>query len=185
MAPSEILPLENLAYKLRDFYVASQREIDRIMRDRGASFARTKLLMFIGAAEWVRSTDLAEAFGHAPRTVTEAIDGLERDGLILRAPDPADRRMKRISITEQGRLAIKASEPARKKFVADVFGILEPAEIASFSAILEKLTDRLKLIDQTEAGASVTGEVGEVGGASAQQQENHQGEGRGRAAGEA
>jgi DNA-binding MarR family transcriptional regulator len=182
MAPSEPSEAEDLAYRLRDFYMASQRGLDRVMRDRGASFARTKLLMFIERADWVRSTDLAEAFGHAPRTVTEAIDGLERDGLVRRVPDKADRRIKRISITEQGRLAIKASEPARKTFVGEVFGGLDPGEIAAFNAILEKLTDRLKRMDQTGAGTNASEK--ELG-ASAQQHEDQHRQGSGRTTGEA
>ena len=49
---------EDLAAGLRDLYIASQRALDRIMRTHGASFARTKLLLFVDRAEWVRAIDL-------------------------------------------------------------------------------------------------------------------------------
>ena len=63
----------------------------------------------------LRATDIAELFGLAPRTVTESLDALERAGLLRREADPADRRVKRISITEEGRRAITATEPLRLK----------------------------------------------------------------------
>ncbi len=145
---------EDVAAGLRDLYVVSQRALDRIMRLHGASFARTKLLMFIDQADWVRGIDVVESFGLAPRTVTEAIDGLERDGLVRRDPDPLDRRTKRISITAAGRLVIRNSEPARKAFIDEVFGILEPGETAMFGKALDKLRARVREIDQRSASPS-------------------------------
>jgi DNA-binding MarR family transcriptional regulator len=38
----------------------------------------------------------------APRTMTDIIDVLERDGLVKRVPDPADRRSVQAVITESG-----------------------------------------------------------------------------------
>lgn len=140
--------IEEVSAGLRDLYVISQRALDRIMRMHGASFARTKLLLFVNQAEWVRGIDVVDAFGLAPRTVTEAIDGLERDGLVRRDPDPMDRRTKRISITDAGRLVIQNSEPARKAFVDDVFGILEPEETAMFGRVLDKLRARVRALDE-------------------------------------
>ncbi len=143
--------IEDVAADLRDLYVGSQRALNRIMRMHGASYARTKLLMFVDQAEWVRGIDVAETFGVAPRTVTEAIDGLERDGLVRRDPDPVDRRTKRISITPAGRLVIRNSEPARQAFVTEVFGILDPAEMALLRQVLDKLRARVREVDRRSA----------------------------------
>jgi len=51
-----------------DFYVGIHRALDRLMKANGASLARTKLLLYIKRGAAVRSADIAEAFGHAPRT---------------------------------------------------------------------------------------------------------------------
>lgn len=153
---------EDLAAGLRDLYIASQRALDRIMRTHGASFARTKLLLFVDRAEWVRAIDLAEAFSYAPRTVTEAIDGLERDGLVRRDPDPVDRRTKRISITEAGRAVLRTSEPARKQFVAEVFGVLDAGESEAFGRVLEKLLAQVHAMTGEQAdGQAGGGLIGE------------------------
>ncbi len=45
---------------------------------------------------------LADRLNVVPRTITDVIDVLERDGLIRRVPDPDDRRSTRAVLTEAG-----------------------------------------------------------------------------------
>ena len=113
------------------------------MRAQGASFARARVLMHIAQRGPLRSIDLASWFGYAPRTVTEAIDGLERDGLVRRDPDPGDRRAKRISLTPAGVAAADAAEASRVRYVEDVFGALSPAECGALVGLVGKLNERL------------------------------------------
>jgi DNA-binding MarR family transcriptional regulator len=80
--------------------------------------------------------------------VTEAIDALERDGLVRRTADPVDRRAKRLSITPAGEAALAASEPARQKFLEDIFGQLSSEERHSLSATLRKMNHRLEQIER-------------------------------------
>ena len=136
--------IDAVADELRRFYVRSHQRLDRAMREQGVSFARTKLLLFVERAGYVRSADIAETFGQTPRTVTEAIDALERDGLLRRDPDPGDRRVKRVSITARGSAAVRVSEPSRRAFVDDVFGALDEDEIDLLAHLLSKLNMRLK-----------------------------------------
>lgn len=134
---------ESASDALRNFYNRSHRLIDGMMTAQGASYARTRLLMYIAKVGSPRSIDLADFFGYAPRSVTEAIDGLERDGLVRRDPDPADRRAKRLSLTPAGVLAAASGETTRQHFIEDVFGALDPAECAALVALVEKLNRRL------------------------------------------
>lgn len=139
----ELSDHERVADALRDLYLRSHRVIDRTMAARGASLARTKLLLLIAREGSLRSADVATYFGHAPRTVTEAIDGLERDGLVRRDPDPADRRAKRISLTDAGAAVVRHTEGARRTFVEQVFGVLSPGECQTIVALIGRVNDRL------------------------------------------
>jgi DNA-binding MarR family transcriptional regulator len=47
--------------------------------------------------------DLADVLGCDASNVTGIVDGLERRGLVTRRPDPADRRVKHLVLTEEGR----------------------------------------------------------------------------------
>jgi len=137
---------ERAADMLRDFYLRSHRAIDRIMAGEGASFARARLLMHIAREGPLRSVEIASSFGHAPRTVTEAIDGLERDGLVRRTADPSDRRAKNISITDAGRVAIKGAEASKLAYIDAVFGALSAAECGEIVRLMGKLNDRIETI---------------------------------------
>src|SRR5216684_9160852 len=51
--------------------------------------------------------DLAEDLESTPRNITGLVDHLERDGLVERVPDPADRRSVRARLTPAGRERIE------------------------------------------------------------------------------
>ncbi len=139
-----LVDCERAAEALRDYYLRAHRLLDRLMMTHGTSLARTKLLLLVASDGPVRSTDIASALGQAPRTVTEAIDALERDGLVRRDPDPDDRRAKRISVTAAGEAAIAASEPIRTRFLLDVFGTLEKDELDALVHMIGKMSDRIE-----------------------------------------
>lgn len=136
---------DQLIKNLARVYLLTHRRLNRAMAEQGASLARTKLLLYVGAQGGAaRAADIAELFDLAPRTVTEALDGLERDGLIQRAADHDDRRVKRIAITPAGAAAIAASEPLRQRLVAEQFAVLDMAEHGALTMLLGKVAAALE-----------------------------------------
>jgi DNA-binding MarR family transcriptional regulator len=133
-------------YALRDFYAKSQLEMDRLLKTQGISLPRVRLLGFILEKGETRSVDVAEAFSYAPRTVTEALDGLEKAGLIERRASLEDRRSKRIVLTDAGREALALAQPTVQHFVNEVFGALDKGEQEMLAVLVEKLTARLDRI---------------------------------------
>ncbi|NIJ07705.1 DNA-binding MarR family transcriptional regulator [Sphingomonas vulcanisoli] len=121
----------------------SHRMMDRLMAAKGVSYARARPLMMIAREGRLRTTDLAILLGLTPRTVTEAIDGLERDGLVLREPDSMDRRAKWISLTALGQQAMAAADAEKKAYIDQVFGALDEGEQRDLLALLAKLNSRL------------------------------------------
>lgn len=113
------------------------------MAAKGVSYARARPLMMIAREGRLRTTDLAILLGLTPRTVTEAIDGLERDGLVLREPDSMDRRAKWISLTALGQQAMAAADAEKKAYIDQVFGALDEGEQRDLLALLAKLNSRL------------------------------------------
>lgn len=129
-----------LAESLRDYYLKAHRLLDQAMKREGISYARLKLLVFIGHAGSARATDIADFFGYAPRTVTEAVDALEREGLVARVPDPNDRRVKNISLTEAGDAIVGQAGPVRQYWLERVFSVLDAHERDALLAILDRMT---------------------------------------------
>ncbi len=134
---------EALLEGMRDLHLRIYRLFNTMLKREGASLAQLKLLLFIERGQAVRSIDISEAFGFAPRTVTEALDALEREGLVRREPDPNDRRAKRISITAAGRVVIRNADPAKKAMTGQIFEILSPSDAQTLQRLLDMLNARL------------------------------------------
>ena len=131
--------IDQLVGTYAEVYLQLMRTADRLMAEQGASLAQTKLLLCLKKRGPLRGSDIADFFGQSPRTVTEAIDGLERSGLVQRDPDPNDRRAKLVSITAKGLEAAAKTEPLRRQLIEQTFGVLEPAEQTELLRILRKL----------------------------------------------
>ncbi|OUI92736.1 MarR family transcriptional regulator [Acetobacter indonesiensis] len=128
---------------LRDFYVTSQRIMERVCEVKGVSFTRIRLMIFIERRGWTRSADVIDVLSLAPRTVTEAIDALEKEGLACRTPDPEDRRVKRVSLTPKGLDILAEFEPIRNAFAEDLFKVLNKDEESALITLLKRLNGRL------------------------------------------
>lgn len=136
----EISENEELMRELGRVYLMAHRRIDRAMTAGGASLARTKFLIYISRHDGsAHAAIIADLFDLAPRTVTEALDALERDGLITRQADPADRRIKRLSITDEGLRAISATEPLRHELMDDICRYMAKEDRANLINSLRKM----------------------------------------------
>lgn len=119
------------------------RIVDRTMSCAGLSFARTKVLMRIANEGPMNQATLAGLLGFAPRSVTETIDALEREGLVTRAEDPQDRRARIVAITPAGRTAHEAAMAVKAEAMTEIFGSLSPAERSSLLALFDTIRSNL------------------------------------------
>jgi DNA-binding MarR family transcriptional regulator len=85
---------------------------------------------------------LAEAIGADKSRIIGTLDELQQAGLIDRTPDPADRRVRLLAITAQGR---RVRRTVRKEIQAQeeqVLTALTPADRKAFLRILQELHSR-------------------------------------------
>lgn len=133
-------PDQDFLADLARFYGGMRRWFDRAMMEQGASLAKTKLLIVIQhEGGKLRAADIADRFGVAPRTVTEGLDALEREGLVVRTQDPDDRRVKRLAITPAGEAAVAVTEPLRQRLAHDILSVLDEDERRNLQSTLQKL----------------------------------------------
>ena len=89
--------------------IATSHRLRRVLNTRlsrqpgvvGLSGPRLRLLLAVEEAGRLRMGDLAEDLGVTARTVTTLVDALEREGLLVRLPDPTDRRATLLALTER------------------------------------------------------------------------------------
>ena len=73
-------------------------------------------------------SELAAAEQVRPPTITRLVQQLERDGLLRRLPDPADRRVTRVSATAAGRRLLAAGRARRVRRLAADIGRLNASD---------------------------------------------------------
>ncbi|MFD0590319.1 MarR family winged helix-turn-helix transcriptional regulator [Paenibacillus sp. GCM10027627] len=64
------------------------------------SAPRLRVLSAVSDAKQIRMSELAAKLGIKARTVTDFVDALEQDGLLVRTQDPTDKRATLIELTE-------------------------------------------------------------------------------------
>jgi DNA-binding MarR family transcriptional regulator len=119
------------------------RLVDQTMSSAGLSLARCKVLMRLSECGPMNQARLAALLGFAPRSVTDTVDALERDGLVERTEDKADRRAHIVALTAAGHDALAAAQVTLAEAMAQIFGSLSAHELAAFAALLTKIGTNL------------------------------------------
>ena len=119
------------------------RLVDQSMTCAGLSLARFKVLMRLDENGPMNQATLAGLLGFAPRSVTDTVDALERDGLVQRTEDHNDRRARIVALTPSGSQAFESAQVVRLKVMDEIFGILAPAERATLVALLTTIRTNL------------------------------------------
>ncbi|MFJ2213629.1 MarR family winged helix-turn-helix transcriptional regulator [Streptomyces sp. NPDC101062] len=88
-----------------------------------------------------RMTDLATRLEVVPRAVTTLVDSLEASGWVRRAPDPTNRRVIRIELTDTGRATLRALRGARRSAAEDVLAPLTAEQREVLGGLLSTLVD--------------------------------------------
>jgi len=93
---------------------------------------------------------LAERTGVTRATITGLVDTLERDGLVVRSPDPEDRRMLSVGITPRGEKLLRKILPSHFRQMA---WLMEPLSESDRKTLVRLLTKVLQRAAGVAAGA--------------------------------
>ncbi len=102
---------------------------------------RMGVLFIVHHSGGIRMGDLAAKLNVAPRTVTDLVDGLERDGFLHRVPDPKDRRASLLELSDSARKDFDHIAQMRTNFVEEIFSPLSDEEKDQLIALLAKLRE--------------------------------------------
>jgi DNA-binding MarR family transcriptional regulator len=92
-----------------------------------------------------RMSRIAGAVGISPRSLTDLVDALTKEGYLRRLADPHDRRSVLIELTASGHEVVRAGRRARLTQAAQVFQDLDTTERANLERLLVKLVGRRSL----------------------------------------
>ncbi|MGH9155020.1 MAG: MarR family winged helix-turn-helix transcriptional regulator [Acidimicrobiales bacterium] len=125
---------ERLAVVMRLLRVCSSRS-----EIAGLSNARYEFLHLLVHGGPMRMGAAAKELSVSARTVTPMVDALEGDGLLVRSPDPTDRRAVMLSLTAAGLRLMRQVHDERIAMAANLFAPLDQSEQAALGALLDKI----------------------------------------------
>ncbi|MDH6182420.1 DNA-binding MarR family transcriptional regulator [Microbacteriaceae bacterium SG_E_30_P1] len=86
----------------------------------------------------MRPTALSEVLATGASHVSKIVGRLEADGLVVRAPDPSDRRATLISLTSAGEEAARGVYALGDRMIAEVLEDWSDADIREYTALTER-----------------------------------------------
>ena len=103
------------------------------------SVPRGRLLRAMLELGQPRMSELAASLGLNARTITTAVDALEKEGLLERQPEPADRRATRVTLTAAGRRHIEEWQAFQRELAETAMAPLSDDERRTLRDMLERL----------------------------------------------
>ncbi|EJL31210.1 transcriptional regulator [Caulobacter sp. AP07] len=115
------------------------RAFDDAMVEAGGSQPTWLVLLSLMPGGERSQSELAQAVGVQGPTLTHHLNGLEAQGLIVRARDPVDRRSHQVTLTPAGRARFLTLRQTAERFDARLRGDLGDAAVDQLRDLLAQL----------------------------------------------
>jgi DNA-binding MarR family transcriptional regulator len=129
------------------FYAGTVVEADVQISPAGLGVLRVLL-----ADDGLKSSDVAARGWSSPGTLTSVVDRLVREGYVQRRPDPADRRVVRLYLTDAGRQACERYVAVAGPRWRAAFDFVSPADEPVIRKFFTEMIDRFGELTRKERG---------------------------------
>lgn len=124
-----------------------RREANAAVEGFGLSEATTLPLVQLGRlGGGVRQMELAAALGIEGPSLVPQLDALEKARLVVRKPDPTDRRAKALFLTPRGEALLKQLDPHLGEIRARLLAEVSEEDLATCFAVLEKIENAARIL---------------------------------------
>ncbi len=111
------------------------------------SESQAELLRLVGRQPGISVSAAAAELSLAANTASTLVSKLAADGLLTRTPDPDDRRIGRLQLTESAQRIADASRAARRAALVEVLDELDPSDVRTLTEglrVLVNITEKLR-----------------------------------------
>jgi DNA-binding MarR family transcriptional regulator len=141
---------DGIARLISDSARLIKREFEARARSLGITREQAFALVALSRNEGVNQVRLAELMEMDAIPLFRLVDRLEASGLVRRERDPADRRARRLYLTQAGWATLDLLRPLMDQLGHDVCAGIDPEEIATFRKVLARMV--ANLAPETDAG---------------------------------
>ncbi|MCP3800827.1 MarR family transcriptional regulator [Allokutzneria sp. A3M-2-11 16] len=128
---------------------ALRRASARAAGDSALSNAKVELLLAVLRQPGISVKEVATVLCAAANTVSTLVGDLTEAGLLLRERDPANRRVVRLALTEDGRATMTDYQDQRRRIIADAAARLPAEDRADIERALPALHRLLDVIERS------------------------------------
>jgi len=137
---------QRLTYLVKRLEMAERARMEEVLRPLGVTLHQYTAMSILERREGLSSAQLARRHVVSPQAMHQLIASMERDQLIERRPDAANRRILRIWLTAHGAEALRDSHTAVDAVEERMLSALTTEEAATFARAVERclaaLSDR-------------------------------------------
>lgn len=135
--------MEKLAHQIIEFYEKLSSWEHSVVKGSELTPGQMHAIEIIGHEKSLRMKELAEKLGVTTGTLTVTVDNLERRGFLTRQPHATDRRSYLVVLTEKGDELFRQHLDFHLKLTQEIAAPLSREEVASLTAMLDKILGRL------------------------------------------
>lgn len=134
---------EKLVQELFSFSNQLHRKTAQSRRAHSAYIGRGRILYLLAQHDYVYQNQLAKLAKIKPGSLTQILEKMEKEGLIVRKRDQNDRRLVYVSLSPAGKKQVTRNEQYHRDFQRYITATLTEDEMKQFTATLEKIQERL------------------------------------------
>ena len=139
--------MKELAWELAETSRTLRRHFDRRASALGVTTAQWRALAWLGHEPGLKQVELAERLDVEPITAGRIVDRLEEAKLVLRQPDPVDRRVWRLFLTDEAKPIFERLSALAEEMAGQVFDGLSTGEIESMRAKLALIRENVGRVE--------------------------------------
>lgn len=143
--------LSSMMYWLKRTYLTARKSLDQALHEFGLTGSQFELLRHVLQHDGIEQRALAQRIHISGPSVTGLVDALSERGLIRRATDAEDARVKRLYVTEAGRNLGDHVDRRAASIEARMLATFSPAEQALAKEFFARMVTNLGVeVDEAE-----------------------------------
>lgn len=135
-------PREVLAYLFKHANMQLTALTDAALKPPGIDGKDFGALRVVAGREPTSQLQVAQRLGIDRTTMVALLDVLQRKGIVVRRPDPGDRRRNNVELTDHGRLTFETAQVAHRQAENTFLAAISPSAADELRRTLRALVER-------------------------------------------
>ena len=132
-------PAYRTLYLIKQVQYKTLVRLEAALQPLGVTPTQFRILTSLSHGEKRSSAELSRMFAVKPQTMIKQIAILESNGLIERHLAKDSKRVLEVTMTDAGRVALRACDKAATVLEAAIFACFGPGELETFRSLMQKL----------------------------------------------